>query len=113
MFKNQVCALTGMPGPNQVLLCDDYHVSYNSMDAWLYGCDTTAIVVNYDELFLILNGDHRDKLEEITETSGLQGCIDYFIENIHLANNRSEHSTKFCKAEIIGQDNYDRIRKQF
>lgn len=110
MFKNQFTGDTGSNAPNSVLCLDQYHISYNAVDTGIYGCDTTAIVLKNESLFLILNGDHRDQLGEITKGAGLQGCIDYFISNVQIANKRSEHLTKFCSANLIGQDNLDRIR---
>lgn len=110
MFKNQFISGMGIKAPNSVLCLDQYHISYNTIDTRTYGCDTTAIVLKKGSLFLILNGDHRNQLEEITRSAGLQECIDYFIENIHIANKYSEHLTEYCSANLIGQDNLDRIR---
>ena len=94
------------------------YISYNSHTAG-YGCITTAIVLQ-DRVFFILNGDHRQPLYEALENTGLEGVIDYFIENISIANRLSEHrivlgeyADEFSIAktalEVLGQPTIDRM----
>ncbi|KZX75875.1 hypothetical protein A3715_34210 [Oleiphilus sp. HI0009] len=87
-------------GQNKVALFGNYHVSYNKSDVAIYGSDTTAIVLEDHALFLILNGFHGQALEKCSAIGGLKMCIEYFIENIELANKYSRHKTidkKFIK----------------
>lgn len=89
-FKKTNIPKINQKSPNSILSFDGFHISYNrsSRD---YGCDTTAIVVK-GNLFLILNGDHKDELANCAESDGLTGTINYFIDNLNYANSRSEHN---------------------
>lgn len=64
-----------------------YYVSYNNYDTYIYGCDTTAIVIRRTSAFLILNGDHR---KELAGMSLEQACA-YFHANAHLKNHHSQN----------------------
>lgn len=57
---------------------DDTYISYNPVDHWIYGCDTTAIVTRQMTRFYILCGDHTDALNAALKAGGLQACLDYF-----------------------------------
>lgn len=85
-FRSSRCPITGSVSPNSVASFDQYHISYKPSSVH-YGCDTTALVLR-DTVFLILRGDHRKPL---TEAPDLQGCMEYFVENIHLAHPFGEH----------------------
>lgn len=63
-----------------------YYVSYNNYDKGIYGCDTTAIVINKTSAFLILNGDHRDNLRGLS----LADACDYFHANSDKKNHISD-----------------------
>lgn len=102
---------------NIVTAFKDFHISYEP-DSELYGSDTTAIVLKHD-VFLILNGCHN-ALDAIAKEKGLQGCFDYFLENIHLANPKSEHQmacgyfqSLFGIAEaaksVLGEENIQKL----
>ena len=70
----------------------EYHVSYNNVDRWPYGSDTTALYINSTSQFLILNGDHR---KGFSSSSTLEESLVYFYENIAGANVHSEHGRVF------------------
>ena len=91
MFKHHTIPIINTMSPNSTLNFDNFHLSYNRSRV-NYGCDTTAIVLKGD-VFLILNGNHKKELEEISNKDGLVGCLNYFIENIKLSNRLSEHHT--------------------
>ena len=114
------CPVTNVRHPNVSRSFSGFHISYcrQSTD---YGCDTTAIVLD-GRVFLILNGYHAEQLIHAATEKGIQGCVDYFVENISKANARSEHqmatglvSDPFnllgTALEVIGQHNIDRIAK--
>ena len=97
-----------------------YHLSYNPSVAD-YGSHTTALVL-LGRVFFVLNGNHKEYILEASEKDGLQGCIDYFIDNIKMANDLSEHYIIIGQNEdlfeltktalqSIGQVNIDRIYK--
>ena len=77
------------PSPNQVYQFKDFYISYNYKDHDIYGCETTALVIGNMEKFLILDGDHREQYEPLVE-KGLDSCLEYFNNNIHLKNKYSE-----------------------
>lgn len=117
-FTRGACPVTNVIAPNMTRTFTDFHISYNPSSAD-YGCDTTALVLS-DRVFFILNGDFSERFAEASESKGLQGCIDLFIENIEKANRLSEHlmasgmnSDPFelgrTAREMLGQDNIDRI----
>lgn len=75
--------------PNDVVDGDGFYVSYNCVDASIYGCDTTALVVGQMEAFYILNGDHRAEYAPLI-SEGFDACMGYFMENIEQINKRSD-----------------------
>lgn len=83
--------------PNSILSKAGYYISYNDYDRSLYGSDTTAIVIEPELKFLILNGDHR---KQLAACDSLKSCVDYFNANIELANEYSEHDL-YYKEVII------------
>lgn len=104
--------------PNVVAGFGAFHVSYNTHSSD-YGCDTTALVLQ-QRVFFVLNGNHAAALHAAAESTGIQGCIDYFINHMDQANPSSEHlmATKLrsdifglhrTTLEVIGKTNIDRI----
>lgn len=67
--------------PNIVTEGSGFYVSYNQVDAAIYGCDTTALVVGQMERFYILKGDHRKQYQPLIP-SGLAACLAYYQENL-------------------------------
>lgn len=117
-FTRGVCPVTNVITPNLTRTYTGFHISYNPSSA-NYGCDTTALVLS-DRVFFVLNGDFSERFADASESKGLQGCIDLFIENIEKANRLSEHlmasgmsSDPFdlgrTAREMLGQENIDRI----
>lgn len=97
-----------------------YHISYNPSSAD-YGSPTTAIVLQH-RVFFILNGDHSRDLAAAVERDGIQGAMGYFIDNVALANPRSEHpmvtgesSDPFglipTAIEVLGQSVIDQLAR--
>lgn len=76
--------------PNSVANFGKFHLSFNDRDTLAYGSETTAIVL-LGTVFLVLNGDHREALFEAATKHGAEGCLEYFTQNIRLANSKSEH----------------------
>jgi len=117
MFTHDTIPIINQRTPNATCRFSGFHLSYNPSSAD-YGSDTTAIVMG-DTLFFILNGNHKKVLATIATETGLQGCIDYFINHIELANPLSEHlgvingQEQFGIAKsglaFLGQANIDRI----
>lgn len=68
-----------------------YYVSYNNHDDSIYGCDTTAIVIDKTGAFLILNGDHG---KTITGMS-LKDVCQYFHDHADLHNHMSDPHEDF------------------
>lgn len=66
--------------PNTIQNGDGFYVSYNDVDAAIYGSDTTALVVSQMQYFYILNGDHRANYKRLID-QGLDACLDYYREN--------------------------------
>lgn len=89
MFKKGRIPIINELTPNEVMDLGEYHLSYNPFSAD-YGSRTTALVLA-NTVFLILDGDHRTQMAGAADTSGLQGCFDYFLENLDCANHNSEH----------------------
>lgn len=120
-FKSAgICPITNRSTVNVALTFKDFHISYNSSVAD-YGSDTTAIVLK-GRVFLILNGDHRQALSEIAQKKGVKGGVEYFINNIAQANDKSEHrmiigecsdpfGLTLTALDIIGQNGIDRISR--
>ena len=117
MFKHGTIPVLNQRTANATCQFEGFHLSYNPRTAD-YGTDTSAIVFA-NRLFFILNGNHRQPLLEAAQNSGLQGVIDYFIDNIEKANYRSEHFEVIKGEELfglahyglesLGQPNLDRI----
>lgn len=84
--------------PNQVDPSIGYYVSYNNYDIRIYGCPTTAIVIDKTSAFLILNGDHRAALKGMSLT---QAC-EYFHNNLHLKNKLSDDHQDNVLREVDG-----------
>jgi len=117
-FSAQQCPVTHEVMPNVTRNFKGFHISYARYLSH-YGCDTTALVLQ-GRVFFILNGDHADALAEAAELSGIQGCIDLFIERIDQANRLSEHCMAIglvadpfelypTTLKLIGQHSIDRI----
>lgn len=117
-FKHHTIPVINQRTINSTMDFDKFHLSYNPSRA-NYGSDTTAIVLK-GTVFFILNGNHKNELAEISKTKGLQGVIEYFIDNIDKANKLSEHNlliegsndlfkVKENTLDTIGQDNVNRI----
>jgi hypothetical protein len=117
MFKSQRVPVTNELAENTVADFKSYHISYNSNPA-NYGCRTTALVMK-NNVFFILNGDHKDAMLEASEENGLQGCFDYFLRNLDKANGMSEHHSVLkgkCQfnlhkyaLEYLGAENIERL----
>lgn len=117
MFKHETIPVTNQRTVNSTSNFSGFHLSYNPSAAD-YGSDTTAIVLK-NQLFLILNGNHKKSLSEVANSAGLQGCIDYFISNIAQANPIGEHIGAIngkdpfglakIRLDLLGQPNIDRI----
>lgn len=67
--------------PNQTLNGDGFYVSYNNTDTSIYGSDTTALVDDDLQCFLILNGDHRAEYAQLVKR-GYQTCVNYFMDHL-------------------------------
>ena len=117
-FTGGSCPITGISAPNMVKTFTDFHLSYCAQTA-NYGSDTTALVIE-NNIFFVLNGDHTEAMNAASEAQGLQGCIDYFIEQIGSANAKSEHrmatglqTDQFGLMKhalrVMGQANIDRL----
>ncbi|MFK4131955.1 hypothetical protein ACI2KR_06625 [Pseudomonas luteola] len=112
------CPVTNVRSPNVSRVFGDFSISYNPRSSG-YGCPTTAIVLQ-ERVFFVLNGNHAEPLCNAANNSGLQGAIDYFIENIAQANAFSEHPMAIglsrdqfglfeTALEVVGQHNINRI----
>lgn len=89
-FRAYPVPIVNTMSPNVVAITDTtFHLSYKSSCSD-YGSDTTAIVLR-NNVFFILNGDHKEALLALAETEGLPACMQYFIEHIAQANPLSEH----------------------
>ncbi|PTC00389.1 hypothetical protein C9975_07800 [Thalassospira xiamenensis] len=119
-FRGHQTPFINTMSPNITKDFDDYHISYARYISE-YGSDTTAIVLEH-HIFFVLNGNHASALNAVSQRSGLQGCIDYFIEHINEANHMSEHlvvlglETDIVKIkpkaeDILGQWNIARLAK--
>lgn len=119
-MTGSACPVTKVLAPNVARSFGEFSISYNRHTSD-YGCDTTALVLR-GRVFLILNKNNAESLCSAASAMGIQGCVDYFLENIAQANARSEHrmatgiaSDPFellgTTLEVIGQDNIDRIAK--
>ncbi len=117
-FKHHTIPVINQRTINSTMDFDKFHLSYNPSSA-NYGSKTTAIVLT-QSVFFILNGNYKKELAEISKNKGLQGVIDFFIDNIDKANKLSEHSLliegandafniKEMTLKAIGQENINRI----
>lgn len=88
-FKTQpavmVCGIN-VAGINEVYQRGRWHLSYNP-SVQGYGCVTTALVFD-NNVFFVLNGDHRKAWGEATD---LEGALNYFIEHHQQISKMSEH----------------------
>lgn len=86
-----VAVIEGIPCriPNRTVDYGDYYVSYNTVDSDMYGGDTTALVTNTMDKFLILYGDHRAKYAELAD-KGYDACVEYFKAHIDQISKYSE-----------------------
>lgn len=92
--------------PNRVdYESSEYHVSYNNYDRQIYGCDTTAIVINKTSAFLILNGDHRNNLRGLS----LADACNYFHANLDKKNRMSDDHQDDVLTEVGG--NWQMVRR--
>lgn len=114
------CPVTNMRAPNVARGFGEFSISYNRHTSD-YGCETTAIVLR-GRVFFVLNGNHAEQLCFAATSDGIQGCVDYFVENIAQANPRSEHrmatglgsdpfSLMATALDVIGQCNINRVAK--
>jgi hypothetical protein len=119
MFKSQSLPITNEMAPNTVSGYSGFHLSFNNRTAH-YGCETTAFVLK-NSVFLLLNGDHREQMDECAAAGGLQACFDYYVDNIHLANGMGDLQTvvKGCKSlgyvqdtarEALGEENLRKLQ---
>ena len=84
--------------PNDIINTkDDFYISYNNRDSHIYGCDTTALVLESPRTrFLILNGNHTEEYNEIINNGGsYKSCVEYFNQNVDLKSKFSENSDEF------------------
>ena len=56
--------------PNVVMDGDDFYISYNGVDAAIYGGQTTALVIGQMQAFYILNADSTLTRTPIPRASG-------------------------------------------
>ena len=75
--------------PNVVTHGDGFFVSYNLVDTYHYGSDTTALVLGNMDKFFILNGDHRKHYQELIP-KGWDVCFEYYTNNSDQHNKRSD-----------------------
>lgn len=92
--------------PNEIAKSTkEFYVSYNNFDTSLYGSDTTAICVARSSAFLVLNGDHRSALKDLS----YQEACAYFHSRPELKNKFSDpHEDDFLKI-VEGKAVYVRI----
>lgn len=91
-FKSQPTQyVAGIPvrAPNYISSWGGWHLSYNPRSIG-YGCDTTALVLEHNAFF-ILNGDHRKAWSIAADVGGIDGALQYFLDNSGDANKLSEH----------------------
>lgn len=72
-----------------------FYVSYNE-DSYMYGNDTTALVLGQMELFFVLNGNHKKQYQDIVNQNpeNMDQCFDkcysYFKSNVSLKSKYSD-----------------------
>ncbi|HEK3716897.1 TPA: hypothetical protein SMW50_005794 [Pseudomonas aeruginosa] len=88
-MTGSACPVTNVLAPNVSRSFGQFSISYLRYCP-VYGSNTTAIVLA-GRVFLVLNGNHAEQLIDAASTCGIQGCVDYFAENIAHANSYSEH----------------------
>lgn len=101
MFTHSTMPIINERSVNSTMTFNDFHLSYNA-SSQDYGCDTTAFVLR-QRVFIVINGDHRKALSRLATEKGVDGCVDYIIDNITLLNDKSEHKM----ALGIGQDPFN------
>lgn len=82
------------PRHNTTIDSKDHYLSYNFGDRYIYGSDTTAIVIGQMQRFYILNGNHMKELEK----KSFEECIEYFLQNKDSIN---KYSNKFDKQDAL------------
>lgn len=82
---------------NQVFESKDHYISFNFGDIYIYGCETTAIVIGQMQRFYILNGDHRENLKNKT----LEESIEYFLAHQELKNKNSNNYDETDAKKVI------------
>lgn len=117
MFMHGTIPYTNERTVNATCSFIGFDLSYNPSAAD-YGIDTTAIVLD-QQIFLILEGNHKQQLLNVANELGLQGCVDYFIQNISQASSFSEHIAVIkgqdlfnlgkIGLQLLGQENVDRM----
>lgn len=88
----------------------DFYISYNNYDIAIYGCPTTALVLEKPCVkFLILNGNHTKQYKDIIEKGGTyQDCLQYFVDTI---DKKSKYSENFDKRLVFENDNLIEINE--
>lgn len=66
---------------NRITKADGFYISYNNTDIYIYGGDTTALVVGQMEKFYILRGNHQQQYAKLMD-KGLEACLSYFYEHM-------------------------------
>ncbi|MND11763.1 hypothetical protein D3C87_686460 [compost metagenome] len=118
-FSHHTIPVINTQSVNSTTPCRDKHYLSFSQRTSDYGCVTTAIVMA-GRLFFVLNGDHRQALDAISLSRGLQGCFNYFLEHLGEASIHSEHrivagekkdlfGLTNTALETLGQQNIDRL----
>ena len=75
--------------PNVVTDGDGFYISYNGVDAAIYGGQTTALVIGQMQAFYILDGDHQEAYAALIP-QGLSACLAYFKSRQHQMNKFSD-----------------------
>ena len=115
------CPVTNTLMPNVSRSFGNFHISYCRSSAD-YGCDTTAIVLD-GRVFFILNGNHAGQLCIVADEEGIDGCVNYFVDNIDNANPYSEHlmaakikadpfDLHATALEVIGTHNIEKLQQR-
>ena len=120
MFKSQgLTPIINTPIQNEVSQQKGFHLSYNGYEM-AYGGPTTAIVIGDHQLFFVMRGNHKDGLQAAADASGLEGVLEYFVENIEAAHHMSDHLQihrdhevapyKTWAEELLGEENISKIQ---
>ena len=93
MIIGKIINYNGVPmyTPNDITVeKEDFYISYNNTDTYIYGCGTTALVKGNGENFLILNGNHTEQYNAIVNNGGnYSECLKYYHNHI---NEKSKYS---------------------